>query len=112
MITIAFLVGAAIVAAGVVAKYWNSIKDWLIRGAKKVQEVISGVVYGVKVFAKKMREAYKEISRHYSQDKQGQWTETIVSRSIPTSEIPADILAKAPVNKEKDITSELELVVN
>lgn len=112
MISVLLLTGAAIIAVGAIAKYWNGIKDWLIRGIKKVQEIIDGVVYGVKVFAKKLKEAFKEISRHYSQNKQGQWTETTVSREISASEVPAEIRNKAPLNREKDLTQELELVVN
>jgi len=108
MIMLALLIGGAIIGAGVIATYWNNIKDWIARAAKRVSEIITGVVYGVKLFAKKLGEFYQEISKHYSQDKQGNWEETIVTRKIPESEIPQDILDMAN-NSETDITHKMEL---
>lgn len=109
MIPLLILGGAAIIAAGAAAKYWSSIRDWILRAAKKVQEMISGIVFGVKVFIKKMTEAYQEISRHYSQDKEGNWEETTVTRKIDPSDVPKDILKLASNNTEKEITEELQL---
>lgn len=108
MIMFALLVGAVIAGTGILAKYWNNIKSWLQRAANKVAEVIRGVVYGVKVFAQKINEAFKEISRHYSKNKQGQWQETVVTREIDQSQVPPEILAMAQ-SQETDITEELQL---
>lgn len=110
MIGLIFLAGAIIAGVGVVANFWKDIKDWLQRAAKKVEEIIRGVVHGVKIFAKKTREAFEEISRHYSKDKQGQWEETTVTRKISANEVPDDILAMAGASeREVDITEKLEL---
>ena len=111
MILSTIILAATVVAgASLISKYWNSIIGWLKRAINKVKEIIGAVVYGTKVFIKKMKEAIKEISKHYSQDEIGRWKETIVTREIPESEVPPEIRAKAmQMNNEVDITEELEL---
>ncbi len=111
MILSAIIMGAACVAGvGLVATYWNNIVDWLKRAIVKVQNVIKGVVYGTKVFIQKIKEGIKEISKHYSQDENGRWKETVVTREVPESEVPEEIRMKARVmNQQVDITDELEL---
>lgn len=108
MIGIALLIGAAIIGAGAVARFWDNIRDWIIRGAEKVQKIIEGIVHGFKIFAKKIGEAYQEISRHYSKDPYGNWEETTVTRQVSANDVPADILAAAS-NHETEITEKLQL---
>ncbi len=111
MIPILWILGGAVLAAGVVglvATFWNDILDFLRRAVQKVKAVVQGVLHGSKIFLKKMREAVQEISRHYS--KVGnRWQETIVTRTVSESEIPEEILQKARLNQEYDITDELEM---
>lgn len=109
MIPFVLLAGAVIMGIGAAATFWSDIKDWIVRGAKKVAEVVRGVVFGVRVLAKKMREAFKEISRHYSKDRQGNWEETTVTRKVDSSEVPQEILDMANSTSEIDITNKLEL---
>ncbi|MCD2502314.1 hypothetical protein LQE93_11035 [Clostridium sp. NSJ-145] len=111
MILSTIILGVAVIAGtSMLANYWNSMLAWLKRGINKVKEVIGHIVYGTKVFIKKIKEAIKEISRHYSQEEIGRWKETIVTREIPESEVPPEIRAKAlQMNQEIDITEELEL---
>lgn len=109
MIPLLLLAGAAIIGIGAVAVFWNDIKEWIVRCAKKVSEVVRGVVFGVRVFARKMRDAFKEISRHYSKDRQGNWEETTVTRTVDPSEVPQEILDMASSMSETDITNKLEL---
>lgn len=111
MILSVLITGAAIIAGTtLIAKYWNNIIDWLKRAITKVQSLIKGIVYGTKVFIQKTKEGIKEISKHYSQDENGRWKETLVSREIPASEVPEEILKKAKyMNEMLDITDELEL---
>lgn len=109
MIGIAILIGAAIIGSGAIVSYWNNIKDWILRGAKKVAQIVRGVVFGVRIFIKKIQEAFKEISRHYSKDRQGNWEETTVTRTIDSSEVPQDIREMANKTSETDITKKLEL---
>ena len=106
MILIPLLLGAALI--GVVAAFWKDLVDFLKTAVQKVQQMVTGVVYGFKVFVKKLYEGVKEISRHYS--KVGQhWQETTITRMVSESEVPAEILERARASEELDITDELEL---
>ena len=70
--------------------------------------LFSGIVYGCRVFVKKIHEGVKEISRHYSKVDQ-HWEETTVTRVVSESEVPSEILERARANEELDITDELEM---
>lgn len=110
MILTTLLLGAGLLVGGtLVASFWNEIVDWLKRAVVKVKQMIDMAVYGTKVFIKKMYEAIKEISKHYSQDKYGQWHETVVTREVPENQVPPEIRAMAERDRERDITDKLEL---
>lgn len=106
MILIPLLLGAAVV--GIVAAFWKDLVNFLRKAVQKVQQVISGIVYGCRVFVKKIHEGVKEISRHYSKVDQ-HWEETTVTRVVSESEVPSEILERARANEELDITDELEM---
>ena len=112
MILTALLFGAAVIAgAGIVAAFWNDLVAFLKKAVEKVRAVVAGIVYGTKVFIRKIGEAFKEISRNYSKV-DDHWQETIVTREIPASKVPEDILARANeigYGQELDITDELEM---
>ncbi len=109
MILTTLLWGAAIVAGvGIVAAFWNDLVSFLKKAIQKVQQIIAGIVYGCKVFVKKVREGVKEISRHYSKVDQ-HWEETTITKVISESEVPPEILERANTSVELDITDELEL---
>ena len=110
MIFTALIMGAAaLVAVSAIAVFWNEVVSWLKRAITKVKEIISGVHKGVSVFIKKMREAAKEISKHYS--KVGtKWQETIVEKNIQYNDLPDEIKQKVRYDAmEVDVTDELEL---
>lgn len=110
MLLTALITGAALIAgAGLLAAYWNNLVDWLKRAIKKVSEIVKTVVYGSKVLIRKISEGLKEISKHYSKDEIGRWQETIVTKTIPESEVPKEIREKAENVYEYDLTDELEL---
>ena len=108
MILTALLIAAGIIAGvGIISVFWNDIVSWLKRAINKVGEIVSGIVYGAKVFIKKISDGIKEISKHYS--KQGTvWQETIVTKIISENDVPREILQHAEFQKELDITDELE----
>ncbi len=109
MILSTLLWGAAVIAGvGIVAAFWNDIVSFLKKATKKVSELVSGVVYGCKVFLQKVKEGAKEISRHYSKVDQ-HWEETTVTRVVSESEVPREILERADAYRELDITDELEM---
>ncbi|WP_312510534.1 hypothetical protein [Massilia sp.] len=109
MIFIGLLFGAAL--ALVAATFWKDLVDWLKRVVEKVREVVAKVVAGVKIFVRKVGEAIKEIAKSYSQDEQGRWQETIVTREVSESDVPKDILDKVKRQRGTavDVTKELEL---
>ena len=109
MILTALLWGATIIAGiGIIGAFWSNLQDFVRRATRKVEEIVAGIVYGFKVFVKKMREGIREISRHYSKVDQ-HWEETTVTRTISESEVPPEILARANSNMELDITDEMEM---
>lgn len=109
MILTTLLFGAAVVAGvGLVALFWNELIDFLKKAVSKVKKMVAGIVYGFKVFVRKIREGVKEISKHYSKV-DNHWEETTVTREIPESEVPPEILKRANANTEIDITDELEM---
>lgn len=110
MILTALLIGTGLlVGTGLVFAFWNDIVSWLKRAVQKVKEILGVVSYGFRVFVRKMREALIEISKHYSKNKENKWQETIITKEISESEVPAEIRAKARMYEDTDITNELEM---
>ena len=99
------LLGMAAVA--LLSMFWKDICNFLQRAMAKVKQIVTGIVMGSKIFIKKMREAYQEISKTYSYDR-GQWQETIATRTVPASDVPDDIRALVG-SSEVDITNQLEM---
>ena len=106
----ALIAGASV--AAVISMFWREIVGFLKKAVVAVKKIITGVLYGTKVFLKKMGEAVLEISRHYS--KLGkQWVEDEITqtshRTLSEMEVPEDIRRKAERGEEVDITREAEL---
>lgn len=112
MIPALLLLGAIGVGA-VLATFWDDIVNWLKKAIVKVQEAIRRAIVGFTVFLKKVNSFIKEISKHYSKNEQGRWEETVVTREVNESEVPAEILAKLEKSnsqsQELDISSEMQL---
>lgn len=107
MIPLLLLAGAVVIGSGLLPKFWNKFIDWINRAAEKIKKFIKGVVQGVKIFVKKMREAYQEISRYYSQNGTI-WEENIVTRTVPECEVPKEIRDRADYT-EREFTNDLQL---
>jgi len=109
ILTALLLAAAAAATAGVIAAFWDDLKNWLSTLVKKVMKVVKAAVVGVKVFAKKIAEGFQEIAKSYQLDDQGKWHKTTVTKTVSESEVPPEILAKAKrMNQEVDISQELE----
>lgn len=65
MIPIAFLLGAVITAAavGIVAAFWQDLLDFLKKAINRVRQMVEGILYGSRVFIRKLAEGYREISK-------------------------------------------------
>lgn len=105
MILTTLILGVAVGA--LIATFWKDIVGWLQRAADAVVKAIGKAAVGVTVALKKLYDGFKEISRHYS--KTGtQWQETVVTRTVPESEVPEEFRNRAALMEETDITKELE----
>lgn len=112
MILVNLILGGIIVASlsGIFKIFWNDILNFMQRAILKVKQIVTGIVEGAKILIQKVREGIKEISRNYSKV-DGHWEETTVTRTIPESQVPPDILAKAAYSEETDISNDMELVL-
>ena len=106
MILTALILGAALI--GIAAAFWKDLVNFLQKAIHKVQQIVAGIVYGCRVLVKKIREGVKEISRHYSKV-ENHWEETTITKIVPESEVPTEILERARAYEEVDITEELEM---
>lgn len=108
MIGTMLLLSGAILGVGIIATFWEQIRQWLTRVLDKVKTMVQGAVQGVRIFFAKMQEAGKEISKNYV--KVGmKWQETVVKRTVELSEIPPEYLNKMILNDEEyEFTDELE----
>ena len=98
---------------GIVASFWDDIKNWLHSLVYKVREIADRVVLGAKIFIKKMKEGYQEFVEVWQQDKQGQFYKMTETKQVPESEVPPEIRAKASRNNDKvDITNDLKEELN
>lgn len=93
---------------GALAYFWKDMVNFLKKAIEKTKQIVRGIFYGAKVFIKKMGEAYKEIAKNYSKTSMGKWEETIITRTVPESEVPKEIRERA-MSREIDITDELEM---
>lgn len=109
MIIATIILGSmALLGGGLLARYMNNLLDWLKRAITKVNEMVHMMVYGTKVFIKRVREGIEEISKHYSQDNTKRWHETVVTRTVDENEVPKEFLNLARHNAETDITDRVE----
>lgn len=109
MLPLILIAGA--LAGLLVAAFWKELARWIVLAAERIKERIGHVVVGATIFLKKMRECVQEISKHYSQNENGRWSETIVTREISEIDVPEKIKKLSAFNKSEviDITEEMEL---
>lgn len=108
MIPFALALGAVIIGSGLLATFWKDVLNFLQKAIRKVQQVVSGVLYGSKVLLRKLSDGFKEISKHYSK-LDDVWQETIITRTVSAKDVPAEIRKRADYRVELDITDELEM---
>ncbi len=110
MILTSIIVGAILTAglAGIVAAFWNDILDFLRGAINHIKNILKKVVLGSRILIRKLQEGLKEISKSYAKEN-GHWEEITSIRTISESEVPKDILEKASLYEDVDITDELEM---
>lgn len=111
---IPFVIIAAVALAGiVVVTFWDEIKKYLGVAIKKVKQVLPAAIVGFTTFLQTLdvRESFKAAYKFYSKDKNDKWHETVVTKEISESEVPAEIRLRAERANGKaiDISDELAL---
>lgn len=110
MILTALLIGTGLLlGAGLLTAFWNDVVSWIKRAVQKVKEILGVVSYGFTVFVRKIEEGLKEISKHYTKNQNNTWQETIITKQISESEVPAEIRAKASMYHDTEITNDLRM---
>lgn len=107
-LTTLFIIGLAV--------FWKDIVEWIKKVVNKIQEMLGIVVQGTRTFIIRTREGLKNRVKFYNQNKlTGEWEETVHTKNVDESKVPADILAKVrkqSVDVEVPTTEELRLVIN
>lgn len=99
---------AGFIATAVIATFWDTISDFFKDTLSIAKMAIKEWIYASKAFIKKSIDKIIVIIRHYYW-KNGQEYEYQSEREIPREEVPPEILEKAEICREYDITSELEM---
>lgn len=107
------LLGGLLAGAFVVAiTFWDQIKKYLSLSLKKVKEVVEATIVGVAAYVqtKNWREGIKAAYKFYSKNIEGQWQETLTTKTIAADEVPEHIRRKLEASSQAiDISEELEL---
>ena len=92
MIGIALIVGAAIVGATLVARYWNKILDFMKKVIKKLSAKLSAnsKIMGTANYIRKVGNKFQNRTKYYSKNEEGKWKETVVTYEQTESEIPEE----------------------
>lgn len=113
-----FIIGALLVGGAVVAvTFWDQIKKYLSKALEKVKEILNAAIVGFTAYVKSglnWMEGLKAAYKFYSRNNQGQWQETVITKTISVEDLPESIkkkLAKSQ-GKQVEITEELELELN
>ena len=110
IIAVPLILGASvIVGATLAAKYWRKIVDFLKKVLTKLKQIIKGTIMGSAVFLKRIGDKFQNRTKHYSQNEQGKWKETIVCYEQDADEIPEKYREYAGFDQEVDLTEELQL---
>ena len=119
MIPLIAVAGLAL-AGLILTVFWKEIKDFIQASVKKIKTVIiPSAIVGFRTYLETgsvARGLVKAMQKFYTQNTQGQWQETIVTRTISDKEVPASIKAKlnkshTPVDISDEVQKELQLEV-
>lgn len=92
---------------GLFASFWQSIIGWLQKAITKIGQALKKVIHGASVFAQRIGQRFKEISKHYA--KNGTvWEEYVLTKEVAEEEVP-DYIRAMETTEEIDISDELEM---
>lgn len=93
-----------------IVSFWDEIISTLQSIIEKIEKMVSGILYGTKLFVQKVKGIIHRISKHYSYDEtEDQWYETVRDGVISRNDIPGEILDRVRYSEdEEDITDEFQ----
>lgn len=109
MIGIALILGAVILGTTLVARYWNTIVDFMKKVIYKLKARVRGTLMGSSVFIRKLGDRYQNRTKHYSKDETGKWKETIVTYDQNEEDVPEKYRNYAALADEFNLDAELEM---
>ena len=112
MIPLLILAGLAIAGTAVEITFWDQIKKYLAVAFDKVKKSINASIIGAMAYDQtgNWREGIKAAYKCYSKNAEGQWQETVTTKTITADEVPAHIRKKLEATTQPiDISDELEL---
>lgn len=98
-----------------IVSFWDEIIAGVQRSIEAVKKMVSGIVYGTRVFIKKVKGIVHRISRHYSyEEDKDQWYMTTREVVVEHDDVPEDIYQcnDYRVGNEVDISDEMKLELN
>lgn len=98
-----------------IVSFWDEIISGVQKAIEAVKKMVQGIVYGTKVFIKKVKGFVHRISKHYSyEEDKDQWFLTTREEAIVNDEVPEDISQNIEYRRgnEVDISDELKLELN
>ena len=111
MIAIAIILTLTAATIAGLAMFWRKLVEWIKKAVDKIQEVYGVLAEKTSTFIMRTREGLKRKAKLYSRNKvTHEWEETVFTKSVSESEVPAEILAKAykqEMDVEVSITEEL-----
>ena len=112
MIPLLILAGLAIAGTAVAITFWDQIKKYLALAFDKVKKIINASIIGAMAYVQtgNWRKGIKAAYKFYSKNAEGQWQETVTTKTITADEVPAHIRKKLEATTQPiDISDELEL---
>ena len=112
MIPFLILAGIAVAGTAIAITFWDQIKKYLALAFDKVKKIVKAAIVGAMAYVQSgnWREGIKAAYKFYSKNEQGQWQETITTKTISADEVPAHIRKKLEATTQPiDISDELEL---
>lgn len=106
-----FLILGAVVG-GLVVSYWKDIVIWVKETYEKLAPYIKLGMQGMVSYIEKMSTNFKNIVNYYSYDEKNcEWTETVMTKTVSEKQIPKEILEKLKSRTKIETTKELKQVL-
>lgn len=97
-----------IVAAAIIAAFWDEITDYFKKTLREARQAVQEVIYNSRAFLQNAGKKVKVIIHHYYR-KNGANYIYQGTRLIDAADVPSDILERVKREGELEVTGELEV---